>query len=91
MSIELKTVGVTPVKVTETDKNKRESVPWVKEAIADTTAATKEDLKKLTYEVNPFIKKVEGEEYWEYDIGKVKEYLNKLQNINNFQDIANID
>ena len=104
MSIELNRVDVTPVKVTETDKNKqervkvtetdknkRESVPWVKEAIAETTVATKEDLTKLTYEVNPFIKKVEGEEYWEYDIGKVKGYLNKLQNINNFKDIANID
>ena len=82
MSIEFK-----PVKVTETDTNKQERVPWVKEAIA----ATKEDLKKLTYEVNPFIKKVEGKEYWEYDIGKVKGYLEKLQKIEKFQDIAQID
>ena len=89
MDIEFKRVD--PVKVTETDKNKRESVPWVKEAIADTTAATKDELKKLTYEVNPFIKKVEGKEYWEYDIGKVKGYLDKLKDIKNFKDIANID
>jgi len=82
MSIEFK-----PVKVTETDTNKQERVPWVKEAIA----ATKQDLEKLIYEVNPFIKKVEGKEYWEYDIGKVKGYLEKLQKIEKFQDIAQID
>ena len=57
MSIELKRVD--PVEVTEADKNKQEIVPWVKEAMA----ATKEDLKQLTYEVNPFIKKVEGKAY----------------------------
>ena len=84
MSIELKRVD--PVDVTEADKNKQERVLWVKEAIV----ATKEDLKQLTYEVNPFIKKVEGKAYWEYDIDQVRDYLNKLQNINNFQDIAKI-
>lgn len=84
MSIEFKRVD--PVDVTEADKNKQERVLWVKEAIV----ATKEDLKQLTYEVNPFIKKVEGKEYWEYDIDKVKDYLNKLKDITNFQDIANI-
>ena len=83
MSIEFK-----PVDVTEADKNKQESkkLAWVNEAMA----GVKADLKQLTYEVNPFIKKVEGKEYWEYDIDKVRDYLNKLQNINNFQDIANI-
>ena len=86
MSIELKRVD--PVDVTETDKNKQESkkLAWVNEAMA----GVKADLKQLTYEVNPFIKKVEGKEYWEYDIDKVRGYLNKLQNINNFQDIAKI-
>ena len=81
MSIEFK-----PVDVTEADKQKQEIVPWVKEAIA----ATKEDLKKLTYQVNPFIKNVEGKEYWEYDIDKVREYLDRLKDITNFQDIAKI-
>ena len=81
MSIEFK-----PVDVTEADKQKQEIVPWVKEAIA----ATKEDLKKLTYQVNPFIKNVEGKEYWEYDIDKVREYLGRLKDITNFQDIAKI-
>ena len=81
MSIEFK-----PVDVTEADKQKQEIVPWVKEAIA----ATKKDLKKLTYQVNPFIKNVEGKEYWEYDIDKVREYLDRLKDITNFQDIAKI-
>jgi len=54
---------VSPVKVTKTDKDKQERVLWVKEAMADTMAATKEDLKNLTYEVNPFIKKVEEKTY----------------------------
>ena len=86
MSIELKRVD--PVDVTEADKNKQESkkLAWVNEAMA----GVKADLKQLTYEVNPFIKKVEGKAYWEYDIDKVRDYLNKLQNINNFQDIAKI-
>ncbi len=84
MSIEFKPV----VDVTEADKNKQESkkLAWVNEAMAE----VKVDLKQLTYEVNPFIKKVEGKEYWEYDIDKVKDYLNKLKDITNFQDIANI-
>ena len=81
---------VSPVKVTKTDKDKQERVLWVKEAMADTMAATKEDLKNLTYEVNPFIKKVEEKTYWEYDIDKVKDYLYKLKDIKNFQDIANL-
>ena len=92
MDIEFKRVD--PVEVTKTDKDKQERVLWVKEAMAATTAATKEDLEKLTYEVNPFIKKVEEKTYWEYDIDKVKQYLNKLKNIKNFKnfkDIANID
>jgi hypothetical protein len=56
MSIEFK-----PVDVTEADKNKQESkkLAWVNEAMA----GVKADLKQLTYEVNPFIKKVEGKEY----------------------------
>ena len=84
MSMEFKPV----VDVTEADKNKQESkkLAWVNEAMAEVKA----DLKKLTYEVNPFIKKVEGKEYWEYDIDKVKDYLNKLKGITKFQDIAEI-
>ena len=83
MSIEFK-----PVDVTEADKNKQESkkLAWVNEAMA----GVKADLKQLTYEVNPFIKKVEGKEYWEYDIDKVRDYLNKLKGITKFQDIAEI-
>jgi hypothetical protein len=59
MSIELKRVD--PVDVTEADKNKQESkkLAWVNEAMA----GVKADLKQLTYEVNPFIKKVEGKAY----------------------------
>ena len=61
MDIEFKRVD--PVEVTKTDKDKQERVLWVTEAMAATTAATKEDLEKLTYEVNPFIKKVEEKTY----------------------------
>lgn len=97
MDIEFKRVD--PVEVTKIDKDKQERVLWVKEAMAATTVATKEDLKNLTYEVNPFIKKVEGkiikkvegETYWEYDIDKVKEYLDKLKAIEKIEDIANTD